>query len=91
MSYDTYIMIVIDLEYVARTYTKVSKENIDKIAVLFRADPQKMELLSILDEQVELLAQEGQPDPSRLFDSLESHSIILDSSEISTFSNFSLD
>ncbi|KAH8760754.1 hypothetical protein BGZ57DRAFT_770046 [Hyaloscypha finlandica] len=58
------------------TYAKASKENIDKIAAPFRADPQKMELLSILDEQVELLAQEGQPDPSRLFDSLESHSII---------------
>jgi hypothetical protein len=69
-------MTVIDLECVARTYAKASKENIDKIAAPFRADPQKMELLSILDEQVELLAQEGQPDPSRLFDSLESHSII---------------
>jgi hypothetical protein len=34
-----------------------------------------MELLSILDEQVELLAKEGRPDLSRLFDSLESHSI----------------
>ena len=35
-----------------------------------------MELLSILDEQVELLAKEGRPDLSRFFDSLESHAII---------------
>jgi hypothetical protein len=76
-------MTVIDLKCVARTYTKASKENINKIATLFRADPQKIELLSILDEQVELLAQEGQPDLSRLFDSLESHSIIL-SEEVSS-------
>jgi hypothetical protein len=34
-----------------------------------------MELLSILDEQVELLAKEGQLDLSRFFNSLESHSI----------------
>jgi hypothetical protein len=31
-------MIIINLKYVTRTYTKVSKENIDKIAVLFRVD-----------------------------------------------------
>jgi hypothetical protein len=36
-----------------------------------------MELLSILDKQVELLTKEGRPDLSRLFDLLESHSIIL--------------
>ncbi|KAH8747687.1 hypothetical protein F5882DRAFT_471143 [Hyaloscypha sp. PMI_1271] len=34
-----------------------------------------MELLSILNKQVELLAEEGQADLSRFFDSLESHSI----------------
>jgi hypothetical protein len=34
-----------------------------------------MKLLSILDEQVELLAKEGRSDLSRFFDSLESHSI----------------
>jgi hypothetical protein len=34
-----------------------------------------MELLSILGEQVELLAKEGRPDLSRFFDSLESHAI----------------
>jgi hypothetical protein len=36
-----------------------------------------MELLSILDDQVELLAREGRPDLSRLLDSLESRSITL--------------
>ncbi|CZR65293.1 uncharacterized protein PAC_15193 [Phialocephala subalpina] len=36
------------------SYAKASKENIDKIAALFQADPQKIELLSILDKQVEL-------------------------------------
>jgi hypothetical protein len=69
-------MTVIDLERVARTYAKASKENIDNIAAPFQADPQKIELLFILDEQVKLLAQEGQPDPSRLFDSLKTDSII---------------
>ena len=68
-------MTVIDLECVTRDYAKASKENIDKVAAPFQADPQKIELLSILDEQVELLAKEGRPDLSRFFDSLESHSI----------------
>ncbi|KAG9240040.1 hypothetical protein BJ878DRAFT_431158 [Calycina marina] len=58
------------------SYAKASKENVDKIAALFQADSRKMDLLSILDEQVELLANEGQPDLSRFFDSLEVHSII---------------
>ncbi|TVY15624.1 hypothetical protein LARI1_G009016 [Lachnellula arida] len=57
-------------------YAKASKESLDKIAAPFQADPQKMDLLSVLDEQVELLAKEGRPDLSRLFDSLESHSIL---------------
>ncbi len=68
-------MTVIDLECVTRDHAKASKENIDKIAIPFQAHPQKMELLSILDKQVELLAKEGRPDLSRFFDSLESHSI----------------
>jgi hypothetical protein len=34
-----------------------------------------MELLSILDKQVELLAKEGRPDLSYFFNSLESRSI----------------
>ena len=68
-------MTIIDLKCVTRSYAKASKENIDKVAAPFQADPQKMELLSILDEQVELLAKEGRPDLSRFFDSLESHSI----------------
>ena len=52
-----------------------AKKNINKIATPFHADPQKMKLLSILNKQVELLAEEGQADLFRLFDSLESHSI----------------
>jgi hypothetical protein len=75
MSCDTCIMTVINLECVTRDYAKASKENIAKVATSFQADPQKMELLSILDEQVELVAKEGRPDLSRFFDSLESHSI----------------
>ena len=43
-------MIIIDLKCVTRSYVKASKENIDKVAAPFQADPQKMELLSILDE-----------------------------------------
>ncbi|TVY92739.1 hypothetical protein LAWI1_G002816 [Lachnellula willkommii] len=57
-------------------YTKANKEDIDKFITLFQADSQKMELHSILDQQVELLAKEGRPDLSRFFDSLESRSII---------------
>jgi hypothetical protein len=68
-------MAFIDFECVTRNYAKASKENVDKTAALFQADLQKMELLSILDEQVELLAKEGRPDLSRFLDSLESHSI----------------
>ena len=75
MSCNVYIIAFINFHCVTRSYAKASKENVDKIAVLFQADPQKMELLSILDEQVELLAKEGRPDLSRFFDSLESHSI----------------
>ena len=52
-------MTVIDLDCFTRSYAKGNKENIDKIVLPFQVDPQKMELLSILDEQVELLAMEG--------------------------------
>jgi hypothetical protein len=82
-SYNTYFITVINLKYITRTYIKASKENINKIAILFRVDPQKIELFSILNKQVELLAKKGQPDPSCLFNSLESHSIIL-SEEVSS-------
>ncbi|KAF4625713.1 hypothetical protein G7Y89_g12451 [Cudoniella acicularis] len=47
----------------------------DPVRSIYTADPQKIELLSILNEQVELLVKEGRPDLSRFFDSLESHSI----------------
>ncbi|KAH6662961.1 hypothetical protein B0J14DRAFT_684879 [Halenospora varia] len=50
------------------SYAKGSNENVDKIAALFQADPQKIELLSILDKQVELLVKEGRPDLSRFLD-----------------------
>jgi len=61
---------------VTRNFAKASKEEVDRIAVLFQADPQKMEFLSILDEQVRLLAEEGRPDLSCFLDSLESRSIV---------------
>ena len=77
MSYNAYFITAIDLECITRTYAKASKENINKIATPFHADPQKMELLSILNKQVELLAEEGQADLSRFSDSLESHSIAI--------------
>ncbi len=75
MSCNVCIIAFINFPCVTRSYAKASKETIDMITTLFQADPQKMELLSILDEQVELLAKEGRPDLSRFFDSLESHSI----------------
>ncbi|KAL5318079.1 hypothetical protein ACEPPN_015183 [Leptodophora sp. 'Broadleaf-Isolate-01'] len=57
------------------SFAKASKEEVDKIAARFQADPRKMEFLSILDEQVRLLAEEGRPDLSRFLNSLESRSI----------------
>jgi hypothetical protein len=66
----------IDFECVTRNYIKASKAKVDKTASLFQEDPQKMELLSILDEQVGLLVNEGRPDLSRFLDSLDLHSII---------------
>ncbi len=69
------ITVFANIECVIRSYAKASKENIDKVAAHFQADPQKMELLSILSEQVELLASKGRPDLSHFFDLLESHSI----------------
>ncbi len=83
-------MTAIDFDYVIRTYAKASKENIDKVAILFQADLQKMELLSILDEQVELLAKEGRPDLSRFFNSLELHSIILSGEVLSLRAEYGL-
>ena len=68
---------------VTRSFAKASKEEVDNIAARFRADPQMMEVLSILDEQVRLLAEEGRPDLSRFLNSLESRSIVL-STEISS-------
>jgi hypothetical protein len=50
MSCDVCFIIVVNLECVTREYAKASKENIDKVATLFQAGPQKMELLSILNE-----------------------------------------
>jgi hypothetical protein len=70
-------MVFIDFEYVTRNYAKTSKKNVDKIITLFQVDLQKMELLFILDEQVELLAKKGRPDLSCFFNLFESHSIIL--------------
>jgi hypothetical protein len=60
---------------VTRSYAKASRENINKVAALFQGDPQKIELLFILNEQVELLAKEGQLDLSCFFNSLKLHSI----------------
>ncbi|KAI9733848.1 MAG: hypothetical protein M1818_007115 [Claussenomyces sp. TS43310] len=76
-------MAFVDFECVTRSYAKVSKDNIDKVAAPFQADPQKMEFLSILDGQVDLLTMEGRPDLSRFFDLLDSHSIT-SSKEVST-------
>jgi hypothetical protein len=66
----------INFECFTRNYIKASKEKVDKTVSFFQQDPQKMELLSILDEQVGLLVNEGRPDLSRFFHSLDSHSII---------------
>ena len=49
-----------------------------------------MELLSTLDEQVELLAKEGRPDLSRFFNSLKLHSIILSGEVLSLRAEYSL-
>jgi hypothetical protein len=67
---------VVNFKCVTRSHAKGSKENIDKVAIPFQKDPQKMVVLSILDEQVELLARQGRPDLSRFLDSLESRSIV---------------
>ncbi|KAE8441970.1 hypothetical protein EG329_004137 [Mollisiaceae sp. DMI_Dod_QoI] len=64
-----------DFDCVTRSFAKASKQEVEKTAARFQVNPQKMELLSILDEQVKLLAKEGRPDLSRFLDSLESHSI----------------
>jgi hypothetical protein len=47
---DISIMAIIDFECVTGSYAKESKEDINKVAALFQADPQKMALLSILDD-----------------------------------------
>jgi len=83
MSCGACFLTITNLESVTRSYAKSSNENIDKIAASFQADPQKMELLSILDKQVELLVETGQPDLSCFFDSLESQAITT-SEEISS-------
>ncbi len=75
MSSGAFFLTITDPEPVTRSYVKSSKEEINKVASLFQADSQKMKLLSILDEQVELLVKTGQPDLSRFFESLESHAI----------------
>jgi hypothetical protein len=60
----------------ARRYAKASKEDVDNIAALLKGDAQKMKLLAILGDQVELVANNGRPDLSRFLDLLKSHSII---------------
>lgn len=73
-SCNTCIVAFADFDCVTRSFAKASKEDVDKTTARFRADPQKMELLSILDEQVRLLAEKGRPDLSRFLDSLETRS-----------------
>ncbi|KAH7305380.1 hypothetical protein BKA65DRAFT_486024 [Rhexocercosporidium sp. MPI-PUGE-AT-0058] len=75
MSYNTCTVAFADSSCVTRSFAKASKEEVDKIAARFQADPQKIKFLSILDEQVRLLAEEGRPDLSRFLNSLESLSI----------------
>ncbi|KAH8600144.1 hypothetical protein B0O99DRAFT_611837 [Bisporella sp. PMI_857] len=59
-----------------RNYTRAGQEHIDKVAASFQADPRKIKVLSILDEQIELLAKEGRPNLGSFFDSLEAHSFM---------------
>ncbi|CZT06990.1 uncharacterized protein RAG0_12566 [Rhynchosporium agropyri] len=65
------------------SFAKASQEELDKTAARFQADLQKRELLSVLDEQVSLLAEEGRPNLFRFLESLEVRSIA-SSKEIST-------
>jgi len=73
---------IANFDCVTRSFAKGSKEEVNKTTARFQADPQKMELLSILDEQVKLLVEDGRPNLSRFLDSLESH-FIVPSEEIS--------
>ena len=53
-----------------------------KVADKFRGDAQMMKLLSIFEDQISLLVNEGRPSLSRFLDSLKSGDIAL-SSEVS--------
>ncbi|KAH8587331.1 hypothetical protein B0O99DRAFT_642099 [Bisporella sp. PMI_857] len=57
------------------SYVK-SQEKVDKAASVFQADSQKMKFISILDEQVKLLVQKGQPDLAQFLNLLDFHSIM---------------
>ena len=66
-----------------RTFEKMKEAEFDRqVADTVQSDPQKMILLSIFEEQIMLLVNEGQPDLSRYLDSLESGKIT-SSSEVS--------
>jgi hypothetical protein len=59
-----------------REYIKMKDDEFEKIAENFQADPRQVQLLSILGEQVQLLVDEGRPNLSSFFASLESNLVV---------------
>ena len=55
-----------------RTFEKLKDDEFDRqVTETVRSDPQKMRLLSIFEDQIKLLVDEGRSDLSRYLDSLE--------------------
>jgi hypothetical protein len=63
-----------------RTYEKLGRDEFDRtVTDVLQKDPQRMKLISIFADQIELLVNEGRPSSSRFMDSLKSNNITLPS------------
>jgi hypothetical protein len=57
-------------------YTKKDMEQLDVMIKDIQADSKRIRLLQILGQQLELLINEGQPDPDALFASLKTEILV---------------
>ncbi|KAK4233952.1 hypothetical protein C8A03DRAFT_38303 [Achaetomium macrosporum] len=72
-------------------YLKMKDDEFEKIAENFQADPRQVQLLSILGEQVQLLVDEGRPNLSSFFASLESNLVVTPEEASRLYADFGLE
>jgi hypothetical protein len=74
-----------------REYIKMKDDEFENIAENFQADPRQVQLLSIIGEQVKLLVDEGRPNLSSFFASLESNLVVTSEEASRLYADFGLE